>query len=107
MLLFTFHLGPLEVFCMAHLPEPGERETEVYVKVTLKGRTLVDAGSQEIENWTCDEDGVARLDGGDKERVPFGPVLFSVEGGEMRVSLRRRSLIDPKFKNFEEWRSVK
>ena len=71
MLMFTFHLGPLEVFCLAHLPRAGgDAKPSVYVKVTLKGRTLVDAGSKEIENWTCAEDGVARLDGGDKETCP-------------------------------------
>ena len=71
--MFTFHFGPLEVFCMAHLPEEGERETEVYVKVVLKGRALVDAGSREVENWLC-EDNVAKLEGGDRERVTLGPL---------------------------------
>lgn len=106
MLMFTFHLGPLEVFCLAHLPREGERESDVYVKATLKSRTLVDAGSKEIESWACEE-GEATLEGGDVERVALGPVLLWVEGGEMKVGLRKRTLIDPRFKSIEEWRVVK
>lgn len=104
--MFTFHLGPLEIFCLAHLPREGERESDVYIKVVLKGRVLVDAGSKDIESWTCEE-GEARVEGGDAERVALGPVLLWVEGGEMRVKLRKRTLIDPRYKSIEEWRVVK
>lgn len=103
--MFTFHLGPIEVFCLAHLPREGERETDAYVKVKLKERTLVDAGSKEIESW-LHEDGKASLEGGDKERVTLGPVLLAVDGSAMRLSLRKRTLIDPKYKSIEEWRVV-
>src|ERR1700677_3596295 len=80
MLMFTFHFGPLEVFCMAHLPEEGERESEVYVKVVMTGRALVDAVSGEVESWLC-EDNVAKLEGGDRERVTLGPLVLFVEDG--------------------------
>jgi hypothetical protein len=112
MLMFTFHLGPLEIFCLAHLPRDGESESDVYVKVALKGRTLVDAGTSEVENWTSTEgepsaSASATLEGGDRERVALGPLLVVVEDGVSVLKLRKRSLIDPKYKSFEEWRSVK
>ena len=89
--MFTFHLGPLEVFCLAHLPREGERESDVYVKVKLKERTLVDAGSNDIERWVHEGE-KASLEGGDKERVTLGPVLLAVDGNAMRLSLRKRTL---------------
>jgi hypothetical protein len=113
MLMFTFHLGPLEVFCLAHLPREGETESEVYVKVALKGRTLVDAGTSEVENWVSSKgepcaDAEVRLEGADEdEQIALGPLLVVAEGGGPVLKLRKRSLIDPKYKSFEEWRVVK
>lgn len=106
MLMFTFHLGPIEFFCLAHLPREGERESSVFVKVTVKGRTLVDAGDSSIENWTCFGSEVAKLESGDRERVPLGPVLIYVEDGEAKIGLRKRMMIDPRFRSFEDWQEI-
>lgn len=107
-LLFTFHLGPIEVFCMAHVPREGEPDAQVFVKICLKGRNLVDADTSDIEPWSYDEDEeVAKLDGGDPEYVPLGPVLLTLEDGEIVVSLQKRTVIDPRFKSIEEWKQVK
>ena len=112
MLMFSFHLGPLEIFCLAHLPREGESEADCYVKICLKGRTLVDAGTSEIENWTSSKaepcaDAEVRLEGGDGEGLTLGPLWVSTESGTSVLKLKKRSIIDPKFKSFEEWRAVK
>jgi hypothetical protein len=112
MLMFSFHLGPLEIFCLAHLPRDGEPESDVYVKVALKGRTLVDAGTSEVENWTSSKsepcaEAEVKLEGENGEGLTLGPLLIASEGGASVLRLRRRSIIDPKFKSFEEWRAVK
>ena len=106
MLMFTFHFGPVEVFCLAHVPREGEKESSVFVKLSLKGRTLVDAGDNSIENWTCFGGEVAKLESGSVDSVPLGPVALYVEGGEMRVGLRKRILIDPRFRSFEDWQEI-
>lgn len=103
MLMFTFHLGPLEIFCLAHLPRRGEerRAALVYVKVRLKPRTLVDGGRQVIEDWKMAGDEV-RFDE-EKESVSLGPLVVT-RGG---LSLRKRTIIDPKYKSIEDWKIVK
>ena len=112
MLMFSFHLGPLEIFCLAHLPRDGEPESDVYVKVALKGRTLVDAGSSEVECWTSSKaepcaEAEVRIEGEGGEGLTLGPLWVSTESGTSVLKLRKRSIIDPKFKSFEEWRAVK
>ena len=108
MLMFTFHLGPLEVFCLAHLPRESEPDSQVYVKVRLLGRNLVDTDTSDVEPWVYDEEeDVVKLGDGDPEYVPLGPLLLTLEDGEVVVSLQKRTLIDPRFKSIEEWRVIK
>jgi len=93
---------------MAHVPREGEPDAQVFVKVTLKARNLVDADTSDVEPWSYDEDeGVAKLGGGDPEYVPLGPILLTLEDGEVVVSLQKRTVIDPRFKSIEEWKQVK
>jgi len=106
MLMFTFHLGPLEIFCLAHLPRPGEKESVAYVKATLKPRTLVDAGAQVIEEWKMKDD-EAVLSGGNGSQLSLGPLHVFVRDDRMLASVRKRTVIDPKYKNVEDWTIAK
>jgi hypothetical protein len=105
-LCFRFHLGPLEVSCFAAVPNSADKEADVLVRITLKNRVIIDMDARP-EKWLVDDEDCARLEHGDIERVPLGPLLLYVEEGEMRVTLRRRTLIDPRYKHVETWKTLK
>ena len=54
MILFSFQVGPIRVFCIANIPGENEREGTVYVKLSLHESTLVDVLSKRTDTWNPD-----------------------------------------------------
>jgi len=114
MLMFSFHLGPLEVFCLSHVPKEGEAYSTTYVKVRLRGRSLLEEG-RKIEAWDVREDearsatGHAKVSGGipgAKLSTAFalGPLTLHVSGdGEVKAKLSPRKTVEHESKVIEHW----
>jgi hypothetical protein len=116
MLMFSFHLGPVEVFCLSHIPGPGEAYSTTYVKVGLRGRSLVENG-QRAEAWdlqgeeACSAAGHAKVSGllpgteaDVKSELFLGPVALRVDSdGEVRARLVPRRTIENESKVIEHW----
>lgn len=92
MLMFSFHLGPLEVFCLTHLPSPGEVYSKTYVKVGLRSRAFQEDGKR-AEAWELDDDGDAGDEGATSPPghakvsggIPGARVLVDMKLGPLRV----------------------
>jgi hypothetical protein len=119
MLMFSFHLGPLEVFCLTHLPSPGEAYSKTYVKVGLRQRALMEGGKR-VEAWELDEvgdpgdasdegatstPGHAKVSGG----IPGARVLTDLRLGPLRLVIdgdgQVRATLAPR-RTFEEDKGV-
>jgi hypothetical protein len=117
MLVFSFFLGPLEVFCIAHLPTGDGDLPLTYIKVQLcerRVRSLANPADQ--EEWLAEEAGSAAtptdhasIEGmvpGSRGRVifSFGPVRFMVtEDGRVRAKLVPQRDVDVSTKFVDHW----
>jgi hypothetical protein len=114
MLMFSFHLGPLEIFCLSHVPKDGEAYSATYVKVGLRRRSLLEEG-RKVEAWDILEDearsasGHAKVSGGmpgAKLSTDFalGPMRLHVSGdGEVHARLVPRRSVEHESKIIEDW----
>jgi hypothetical protein len=118
MLMFSFHLGPLEVFCLSHVPKDGEAYSKTYVKVGFRDRSLIEEGKR-AEAWLQDEDGAwstpghAEVGGLPGTKVPESHVVSTVKlgplkvrvngGGEVHCSLAPRRTVEDESKIIDHW----
>jgi hypothetical protein len=118
MLMFSFFLGPLEVFCLSHLPKEGEETTLTYVKVALRQRAVTEFGGAAAgkEQWLAEHaDGAAtpekhaKLAGvlpGTRAKIEFafGPLHFAVtEDGRVCAKLVPRRVSEVGTRFVEHW----
>jgi hypothetical protein len=102
MLMFSFHLGPLECFCLAHYPRAGETFTTVYVKVSLKSRSLVEVRTRAVESWTREGEKVRLTKG--KAGFTFGPLSFRIlPEGDLETELGPKTFVCADSRNVEAW----
>ena len=120
MLMFSFHLGPLEVFCLSHMPLPGEIYARTYVKVRLRARALMEDGKR-AEEWALGEKddgawsapGHARVSGGIpggklSTEVRLGPLVVTTNGeGEVACTLVPRRTVEDESRVIEHWAVAK
>jgi hypothetical protein len=114
MLMFSFHFGPLEIFCLSHVPKEGEAYSATYVKVGLRRRALLEDG-RKVEAWDILEDearsssGHAKVSGaipGAKVSADFalGPMRLHVSSdGEVLARLVPRRSVEHESKIIEDW----
>jgi len=113
-LLFTFHVGPLQIFCMAHVPREGDPDALVYVKTRLVGRALVETLTKDLEHWTATENGVSlgkssqnAKDAVGKEAENgffLGPLRIVLQAdGTTELSLQERTLVDTEEDVADKW----
>lgn len=107
-LIFTFHIGPLEVFCLAHAPRPGDVDALVYVKVRLVGRSLLETKTKLSEVWKACGKGAELVEDAQGaaagEGFYLGPLRFELDDdGKLNLALHARTLVDTEADTSERW----
>jgi hypothetical protein len=117
MLMYSFHLGPLEVFCLSHLPKEGDAYSRTYVKVGLRSRSVLEEG-RKVEAWDLQDGearsaaGHARVSGGIPggrvaAEFALGPMHLHVSGdGEVAAKIAPRKTVEHESKVIEHWAAV-